>query len=179
MLRVLAVLAVVLVAIMVAEVIRRRRTADAPTQPAAVYEAPAQLDRTEFAGQDRPWLVAVFTSATCNTCSETLARASVLGSDAVAVCEVEVGERPDLHRRYRIEAVPIVAIADDRGVVVQSFVGPVSATHLWGAMAEAREPGTLPEGCGGDHTGDADAADPDAADPGSGGGPEPGDPGQA
>ncbi len=73
----------------------------------------------------------------------------MLGSDAVAVCEVEVGRSPDLHSRYKIEAVPIVAIADDQGVVMQSFVGPVSATHLWGAVAEAREPGTLPEGCGG------------------------------
>ncbi|MCP4435863.1 MAG: hypothetical protein GY812_10285 [Actinomycetia bacterium] len=151
--RVLIVLAVVAVAVGVAWLVGRRRP-DAPTQPPATYTAPGQLDRSDFAGGDREWLVAVFTSATCNTCAETLARASVLGSDAVAVCEVEVGERPDLHKRYRIEAVPIVAIADDRGVVRESFIGPVSATHLWGAMAEVREPGSLPDGC--DSHGDGD-----------------------
>lgn len=147
----LVVLAVVLVAVSVAYVISRRRVPDARTQPPAVHRAPAQLDRSDFAGSDRPWLVAVFTSATCGTCAETLARASVLGSDAVAVCEVEVGERPDLHERYAIEAVPIVAIADAQGVVCRSFVGPVSATHLWGALAEVRQPGTLPDECGGGH----------------------------
>lgn len=147
MAKLLVVLAVVVVAVAVAEVLRRRRP-DAPTQPAARHEAPAQLDRSDFDGADREWLVAVFTSATCGTCAETVARASVLGSDAVAVAEVEVTARPDLHERYGIEAVPIVAIADRRGVVRRSFVGPVSATHLWGAMAELREPGSVPPGCG-------------------------------
>ena len=138
--------ALVLVALGVAWLVSRRRP-DAPTQPPAVYEAPAQLDRSDFAGEDREWLVAVFTSATCNTCAETLARASVLGSDSVAVCEAEVSEHPELHERYRIEAVPIVAIADQEGVVRRSFVGPVSATHLWGAVAEVREPGSIPQSC--------------------------------
>lgn len=146
--RVLVVLAVVALAVLVAWLLSRRR-ADPPSQPAAVYEAPAQLDRRDFEGSGREWLVAVFTSATCNTCAETVARASVLGSDAVAVCEVEVTQRADLHERYKIEAVPIVAIADARGVVRRSFVGPVSATHLWGALAELREPGSVPKGCDG------------------------------
>lgn len=144
MLRVVVVLAIVLVAVVVAELIRRRRS-DAPTQPAAVYTAPAQLDRSDFEGADHEWLVAVFTSATCSTCAETVARASVLGSDAVAVAEVEVSAHPEMHRRYGIEAVPIVAIADRDGVVQRSFIGPVSATHLWGAVAEVREPGSVPE----------------------------------
>lgn len=146
--RVLIVLAVVALAVLVAWALSRRRS-DAPAQGPAVYEAPAQLDRSDFAGADRSWLVAVFTSSTCNTCAETLARASVLGSDVVAVCEVEVTDRPDLHERYRIEAVPIVAIADSAGVVRRSFIGPVSATHLWGAVAELREPGSVPESCEG------------------------------
>ena len=33
-----------------------------------------------------------------------------------------------------------VLVADDRGVVRKSFVGPTSATHLWAAVAEARDP---------------------------------------
>ncbi len=144
--KLLVVLAVVLVAVLVAEVLRRRRAPDAPTQPVAGFEAPAQLDRSDFEGEDREWLVAVFTSATCETCAETVARASVLDSDHVAVCEVEVTEHAPLHKRYGIEAVPIVAIAGPDGVVQRSFVGPVSATHLWAAVAEVREPGTV-QGC--------------------------------
>ena len=46
-----------------------------------------------------------------------------------------------LHRRYGIEAVPTVVIADAEGVVRSSFVGPPVATQLWAAMAEAREEG--------------------------------------
>jgi len=34
--------------------------------------------------------------------------------------------------------VPIVVIADLDGVVRKSFVGPMSATDLWAAVAEAR-----------------------------------------
>lgn len=142
-------LAVVLVAVVVTEVLRRMRTADPPTQPAATYRAPAQLDRSDFEGAEREWLVAVFTSDSCKTCAETLARASVLASDQVAVCEAEVTRHAELHRRYRIEAVPIVAIAGPDGVVERSFVGPVSATHLWAAVAEVREPGSVP-GCDGE-----------------------------
>lgn len=163
--RVLIVLGVVALAVLVAWLLSRRRP-DSPTQPPAVYEAPAQLDRSDFAGSGRPWLVAIFTSATCNTCAETVARASVLGSDAVAVCEVEVSERPDLHERYQIEAVPMVAMADSEGVVRRSFVGPVSATHLWGAMAELREPGSVPGGCEG-HSHDGGDA-PEAPEGGEG-----------
>lgn len=147
MTRVLVVVAVVALAVLVAELVRRRRGPDAPTQPPAVYTAPAQLDRNDFEGGDREWLVAVFTSATCGTCAETVARASVLGSDEVAVSEVEVSAHPELHRRYGIEAVPIVAVADREGVVRRSFVGPVSATHLWAAVAEVRDPGSVPPDC--------------------------------
>lgn len=145
MLRVVIVLVVVLVAFGVAELIRRRRP-DAPTQP-RTFAVPAQLDRADFEGGDREWLVAVFTSATCNSCRETLATASILNSDAVAVCEVEVSAHRDLHSRYGIEAVPMVLIADGHGVVRRSFTGPVGATHLWAAVAELRDPGSVPPDC--------------------------------
>jgi hypothetical protein len=46
-----------------------------------------------------------------------------------------------LHDRYRIEAVPATLVADDQGVVVASFVGPVAVADLWAAVAAAREPG--------------------------------------
>jgi hypothetical protein len=56
---------------------------------------------------------------------------------------VAVSEYPRhkaIHERYRIDAVPLVVIADDRGVVRKSFLGPVSATDLWAGVAAAREP---------------------------------------
>ncbi len=144
-LRIVVVLVVVAVAVVVALLLQRRRPAP-PTNPSA-YEAPAQLDRADFARPDTPWLVATFTSATCNSCADVRMKASVLESAEVAFDDVEVGARPELHQRYAIEAVPIVVVADRTGEVRRSFVGPVSSTHLWGALAELREPGSVPPGC--------------------------------
>lgn len=58
---------------------------------------------------DAPWLVAVSTSATCSTCEDVWSKALVLASDEVAVQQVEAVADKDLHDRYRVEAVPIVA----------------------------------------------------------------------
>src|SRR5947209_3492226 len=119
--RLLLAAVVVAVGAIVAVVLERRRP-DAPTQ--AAWAVPAQLDRADFARPEAGWLVAVFTSATCDSCAQAVARAKVLASDAVAVAEVEVKARPDLHRRYHIEAVPIIVVADGDGVVRTSFTGP-------------------------------------------------------
>lgn len=154
----LIIVAVAIVVSVVFAVVARRRRGDAPSQPVH-HKAPAQLDRADFVQPDTPWLVAVFTSATCDTCAGVLERASILESSEVAVTEVEVSRDGDLHDRYRITGVPIVAIADRDGVVVASFVGPVSSTHLWGAMAEVRDPGSVPSECGA--SGDAEDAEAD------------------
>jgi hypothetical protein len=74
-------------------------------------------------------------------------RARHLESDAVAVQEVEYGADRALHDRYAIEAVPVSLVVDQAGVVRASFVGPVTATDLWAAVAEAREPGSTPDAC--------------------------------
>jgi hypothetical protein len=137
-------LVLVAIAVLVAVVMQRRRP-DAPTQP--TWTVPAQLDRNDFARPAAPWLVAVFTSATCNTCGGVFDKARVLESDVVAVDDVEIGARPDEHRRYGIDAVPTLVVADVDGVVRASFVGPVTATDLWAAVAEAREPGSTPAAC--------------------------------
>lgn len=133
---------IVVVVAIVAFVVERRRP-EPPTQPR--WAAPSQLDRQDFTRPDCPWLVAVFTSATCDSCGGLLSKALVLASDEVAVEEVEVTNAPDLHRRYKVEAVPIIVVADAEGVVQASFVGPATATDLWAAVAEARAPGTSPE----------------------------------
>jgi hypothetical protein len=143
--RLVVVVAVVIVAVVVGFLARRRRP-DAPTNPVD-HVAPAQLDRSDFDGAAAPWLVAVFSSATCDSCRAVWERVSPLASSEVATKEVEVGARRDLHDRYHVTAVPTTVIADADGVVRQSFIGPVSATHLWGALAELREPGSVPDGC--------------------------------
>ncbi|HEY7628151.1 MAG TPA: hypothetical protein VH761_13840 [Ilumatobacteraceae bacterium] len=136
MTQIVTAVAVLVAAVTIGVVLRRRRPVDAPTQPA--YTAPAQIDRGDFTGGDAPWLVAVFSSATCSTCADVVAKADVLASADVAVVNVEYPEAADLHRKYHVEAVPIVVIADRAGVVRANFVGPVTATDLWAAMAEAR-----------------------------------------
>ena len=127
---------VVLVAAIFAVVVDRRRP-EPPTQ--GTWAVPAQLDRADFARPEAAWLVVVFTSATCDSCAQAVARAEVLASDAVAVDEAEVKARADLHRRYHIDAVPITVVADSDGVVRASFTGPASATDLWAAVAGARD----------------------------------------
>jgi protein-disulfide isomerase len=134
--------AVVVLAAVVALVVERRKP-EAPTQGA--WPVPTQLDRADFPGGDIPWLVAVFSSSTCESCARAVAKARVLASGEVAVTEVEVATRPDLHRRYHVEAVPTIVVADADGVVRASFVGPPTATDLWAAVAEARQPGASPE----------------------------------
>ena len=131
-------------AIALAYVLRRRQP-DTPVPSS--WAVPTWLDRGDFADPDAPWLVVVFTSSTCHSCQETAEKARPLASAAVAVAEVEVLREPELHRRYGIEAVPTVVIADRDGEVRASFIGPPTATDLWAKVAELREPGSVPPGC--------------------------------
>lgn len=142
---IVAVVIVVIVGI-VAAVARRRRVPDAPTQRR--FSAPEQLDRHDFARPDAPWLVAVFSSALCDVCAQVVAKATVLDCRDVAVAEVEYSADRALHEKYSIDAVPTLVIADTNGVVVKSFLGPMTATDLWAAVAEARDPGSTPAGGG-------------------------------
>jgi hypothetical protein len=141
--RLLVAVGVAAVAVAVALVLRRRQRHDAPTQGG--WTAPTQLDRADFAGAERPWLVATFSSASCQTCADVVRKAAVLASGDVAVTDVEYGTQTELHRRYRVDAVPLTVIADRDGVVHASFIGPVTATDLWAAVAEVRSPGSSPE----------------------------------
>ena len=140
--RLLLAVAVVAVVAIVAEFVRRRREIDPPTQ--ARGELPAQLDRTDFDGEG--WLVAVFTSESCDTCADVVRKAEVVHSSDVTVEIVPFQRRPDLHERYAIDAVPGLIVADADGVVHAGFLGPVTATDLWAAIANAREPGSIEAG---------------------------------
>ena len=134
--QVVVAVAVVVVAVGLGLVLRKRQQVAAPTQPSRAI--PAQLDRADFAAKT-PWLVVVFSSATCDTCAAVARKAEVLQSAEVGVVEVEYGAARDLHRKYDIQVVPMVAIADSEGVVRAGFAGPVTAEDLWGALADVRE----------------------------------------
>lgn len=140
----LLVAAVLVVVVGVAAVVlQRRRQVDPPTQQR--WQVPAQLDRADFAGATGEWLVVTFTSEACVTCADVRRKAAVLASREVSIFDAEYTVHRTLHERYKIEAVPTLVIADREGVVKASFLGPVSATDLWAACAEARAPGSSPE----------------------------------
>ena len=149
MMQLAVAVAVVVGSVGVGLVLQRRRPVAAPAQPTAAV--PAQVDRADFA-PGSPWAVIVFSSASCHTCADVVRKAQVLESAEVAVVDVEFGASRALHAKYDIQAVPIVAVADAEGVVHAGFAGPVTATDLWAAVAEARTPGSLPadRSCGSD-----------------------------
>ena len=128
-------------AILVAQFLKGRKP-EPPTQ--TPWTVPTQLDRSDFARPEAPWLVVAFTSATCDACASTAIKCEVLASEFVSVQIVDYQDCKPLHLRYGIDAVPTVVMADGDGVVHRNFVGPPNATDLWGAMAEMREPGSIP-----------------------------------
>ena len=133
---------ILLVALAVAAGLRRRRPEGPPRDP---YPIPRQLDRADFDRPDAPWLVAYFSSDTCASCQSLGPKVAVLESAAVAVSELDFVARRDVHDRYEISAIPMILLADAAGVVRRAFVGATTATDLWAALAELREPGSTPE----------------------------------
>lgn len=130
------VVALAAAAVAVAAVIRRRTRTDPPTRPA--WAVPDHLDRAEFTRPEAPWLVAVFSSATCLACRATWEKARQMESDDVAVQELEAVADAEAHRRYGVDAVPLVVVAGPDGRVRGSFLGEPPTAELWAAVADAR-----------------------------------------
>lgn len=121
----------------VAVVTRGRRTIDAPTQ--RVFTVPSQIDRVDFGAPQEEWLIVVFTSSTCPVCADVAAKVQALASRHVAVRIADYSNDREVHDRYSIDAVPAVVIVDSSGVVRHHFLGPVTATDLWAAVASVRD----------------------------------------
>jgi len=121
----------------------QRRSPEPP--PRDVYPVPTQLDRADFPHSDAAWLVALFSSAACDSCRGLGAKLAPLASADVAVCEIAAEDQAALHRRYELAAIPTTVVADADGVVRRAFVGAFTATDLWAAVAELRDPGSTPE----------------------------------
>jgi hypothetical protein len=147
--RLLLVLALGAAAVVVAAIVRRRSQPPAPTRTG--WTVPDQLARSDFVRPEAPWLVVLFSSRTCLSCRGTWDKVVAVESEAVAVEDVDFESNRARHERYRIEAVPVVVVADGEGVVRARFVGPPSAADLWASLAELRAPGSVPPDC--DHHG--------------------------
>ncbi len=139
MLRVAIGIVLVVAAIIVAIVLERRRRAASPIRDA--HPVPRQLHRRDFPEPGVPWLVALFSSRTCDSCASMREKVLELRSAAVVVCDVEFSTARELHERYEISGVPMVLIADAEGVVRESFVGPATGPELRAALSRALEQG--------------------------------------
>src|SRR5215471_6471228 len=120
--RVLVAIGLVAIALVVAWIVRRRTRPAEPVR-GRNWTVPAQLRRSDFTSPTAPWLVVMFSSATCDSCAATWSKVRRLAGDAVAVQDVPWQEGRDLHDRYGIDAVPMVLVVDDEGGVQASFVG--------------------------------------------------------
>jgi hypothetical protein len=131
--RVLLAVAIALVVATLAMLLQRRKP-EPPTQ--REWAVPTQLDRADFERPGAPWLVAVFSSATCGGCATAVERAQAVASGDVAVQDVEFTARRDLHKRYNIETVPMLVVADRQGVVRAHFIGTPREGEVESAFAE-------------------------------------------
>jgi hypothetical protein len=135
--RVIIGIALVAVAVVVAVVVeRRRRRTNTPVRDS--YPVPHQLHRGDFDRPEAPWLVALFSSSTCDSCAVVRDRVRGLVQDGVVVCDLEFPAARELHERYAISGVPMVLIADADGVVRESFVGSVTSADLVAALDRCR-----------------------------------------
>ena len=140
----LAIAAVLVAVVLVFAYVAHRRRRPAPP-PRSAYPIPRQLQRADFPRPNASWLVTYFWSRTCDSCRGLESKVGVLESADVATCALEAIDDRALHQRYEIAAIPMILLADADGVVRRAFVGAVSATDLWAAMADLRSPGSAPE----------------------------------
>ena len=140
---------IVVVVGLVALAARRRQMSDVPTQK--VFSVPSQIDRADFNSSETikghpEWLIVVFTSSSCHVCADVWDKVQVMATNQVGVFKADFESDRALHERYGIDAVPTLIICDGAGVVQGHFLGPVSATDLWAAVATVRDPSTQPDG---------------------------------
>ena len=76
--RLAVAVALVVAAVAVAAVLRRRSAPPAPTRTS--HTVPDQLDRADFDRPDAPWLVVAFSSRTCLSCQDTWQKVELLPS---------------------------------------------------------------------------------------------------
>ena len=98
-----------------------RRAPDRPSVPKSIL--PYQLDRSDFNDSEVEWIFVLFTSDTCDACISVLNQVSKISLPNVAVQNIDYAAQKSLHVRYEIDAVPILLLADRKGIVQWSFAG--------------------------------------------------------
>ena len=133
--RLLVLVMVAALAGLVAVLLQRWR----PGGPVATgWSVPGHLDRSDFAKPDVPWLVAVFSSTDCATCTSMVSEAHSLAATQVVVQEVPAESAGDLHARYRVDVVPMLVVADEDGLVRAHHLGPSAPGELQAVLEGAR-----------------------------------------
>lgn len=104
------------------------------------FDLPSEIDPQDFANKKAEVHVWMFSSEHCDGCESVWNKAEVLKSDKVEVAKISYQDAQGrkLHDKYQIEAVPSVVVCDDKGKTLKAFLGNVTATDLWAAVAEAR-----------------------------------------
>lgn len=90
---------------------------------------PARLRRSDFKNPDADWLVVLFSSSTCASCEAVWDEVAAYESSRIAVDNIESLLQRQLHRRYHIESVPTVVIANPAGTVRFAHIGPLGTAE--------------------------------------------------
>ncbi|MFN3215674.1 MAG: TlpA family protein disulfide reductase [Acidimicrobiales bacterium] len=128
------IVAVVVAGAAVLSVAMQRRRPDPPTSPRMAV--PQQLDRSDFADPDSPWLMVVFGSATCASCRDAWSIVERLDVPSVSVQRLDFPAERAIHERYRIDSVPTIVLADTDGVVRWSSLGVPNERGLAEALED-------------------------------------------
>lgn len=130
-------LGLLVVAVAIAVVLERRRTP--ASVPSRRFRVPTHLDRLDFPEPGVPWLLAVFTSTTCESCRGVLEAVEPLRSPDVAVADIAFQLDRALHTKYEIDAVPAVVAVDAEGEVRASWLGVIDTGELWSTVSDLVE----------------------------------------
>ena len=140
----LAIAAILIViALVVASLVQRRRGASPTAVPRS--ELPPVVDLAAVGMPRGPALV-VFSEETCRSCSAALAVVRGPAGAGLPVAEVPFGAERELHRRHGIDTVPTTVVTDVDGQVVDGWVGSVDLSGLAAALAQVVGRAEPPEG---------------------------------
>lgn len=109
-----------------------QRMPDSPSVPKSIL--PYQLDRSDFNNPSIDWIFVLFTSDTCDACDLVLSEVSKISLPNVVVQNINYATNKSLHVRYEIDAVPILLLADQQGIVQWSFAGVPSSIAISEAL---------------------------------------------
>jgi len=118
------------IALVVAKGLYRRRQAMVRADDRQVPKLPAQL----VGGGPSTWVV--FTTRYCASCEPVCQRLRVFYPDAVVV-KVDAADRPELARAFRIQRAPTALLADADGAVTVRLVGPEGVDDYLRARAHS------------------------------------------